>query len=199
MTDPTRATDPELVRRHLAGETAAFDEIVSRHRTRVYAVALRVCGRHEDALDVAQEVFVTAYRSLGSFRGEAKLTTWLHRLAVNAAVDLGRRRSRRDHAALDDVPETADAGPGPEELALAAHRAQAVRRGVASLSPDHRAVVVLHDLEDLDYSEVAFALKIPIGTVKSRLHRARLELARILGHLEPEGEEEPSKVARPDE
>ncbi|MCA1833798.1 MAG: RNA polymerase sigma factor [Actinomycetota bacterium] len=191
------ASDADLIGRHLAGEGRAFDEIVSRHRNRVYAIAFRICNRHEDALDVTQDVFVTAYRKLSSFRQEAQLTTWLHRLAVNAALDLARKRSRRDHRSLEAAEQLADDAPGPDEYAAASVRAAEVQRALARLSPDHRAVVVLHDLHDLDYAEVAAALGIPVGTVKSRLHRARLELARSLKHLEPIEGEPPSKVEKP--
>jgi RNA polymerase sigma-70 factor (ECF subfamily) len=191
------ASDADLVRRHLDGDRGAFDEIVTRHRNRVYAVALRICNRHEDALDVTQDVFLAAYRKLSGFRQEALLTTWLHRLAVNAALDLARKRSRRDHPSLDDAVEMADAAPGPDEVAADSVRAAEVRRALASLSPEYRAVVVLHDLQDLDYAAVAAALDVPVGTVKSRLHRARLELARALRHLEPIEGEPPSKVERP--
>jgi RNA polymerase sigma-70 factor (ECF subfamily) len=197
MSAETDATDADLVRRHCAGDGRAFDEIVSRHRNRVYAIALRICNRHEDALDVTQDVFVAAYRKLSSFRQEALLTTWLHRLAVNAALDLARKRSRRDHVGLDVVEQAPDPAAGPEETATALVRAAEVQRALMRLSPDHRAVVVLHDLQDLDYAEVAAALGIPVGTVKSRLHRARLELARSLRHLEPMEGEPPSKVENP--
>jgi RNA polymerase sigma-70 factor (ECF subfamily) len=190
------AADEELVRRHVAGEQGAFEEIVARHRNRVYAVALRVCGRPEDALDVTQDVLVSAFRKLSSFRAEALLTTWLHRLAVNAALDLARRRSRRDHSSLDEIGDRADASAGPEEHAVAAQRAVEVQRALAKLTPEFRAVIVLHDLHDLDYAGVADALRLPLGTVKSRIHRARLELARLLGHLEPDAPSAPSKRAR---
>ena len=198
-TDAPGASDEDLVRRYVAGDQAAFSEIVSRHRNRVYAVALRVCGRPEDALDVTQDVFVSAYRKLSTFRAEALLTTWLHRLTVNAALDLARRRTRRDHASLDDAGETPDPSPGPEERGVAAHRATEVRRALARLSPEFRAVIVLHDLHDLDYQGVAEALVLPLGTVKSRIHRARIELARLLKHLEPDAPSAPSKEARSDE
>lgn len=193
------APDAELIRAHLAGDVRAFEALVARHRTRVYAVALRVCGRPEDALDVCQEVFITAFRKLGTFRQEALLSTWLHRLTVNAALDLARRRSRRDHPSLDVLEARPDPAAGPEEIAMASHRAVAVQAALAKLGPDHRAVVVLHDLNDLDYAGVAEALDIPVGTVKSRLHRARVELARLLKHLEPEVGGTSSKVRSHDD
>ena len=188
--------DHELVRRHLAGDPDAFREIVARHRDRVYALALRICGRPEDALDVTQEVFIGALRKLSGFRFEAMLSTWLHRLTVNAALDLARRRSRHEHDALDEAAAIGDPAPGPEEHAVAAVRAAAVRRALASLSPEFRAVIVLHDLHDLDYQGVADALGVPLGTVKSRIHRARLELASLLRDLEPERGGAPSNDTR---
>lgn len=193
------ASDGELVRRHVAGERGAFEELVARHRNRVYAVALRMCGRHEDALDIAQDVFVSAFRKLATFRQEALFTTWLHRLTVNAALDLARKRSRRETQPLEEAVAVPDSGPGPEDAAVRADRANAVQRALLRISPEFRAVVVLHDLHDLDYAQVADALGIPLGTVKSRLHRARLELAKYLGHLEPDEHRRPSKVVSPDE
>jgi RNA polymerase sigma-70 factor (ECF subfamily) len=182
VTDPD---DLELLRRLRDGDDAAFDAIVDRHERRVFAVALRICRHPEDARDVTQEVFLTALRSLRSFRGDARLSTWLHRVAVNAALDAVRRRARRRTVGLEEVTERPSDAPGPEEEAAEAARAAAVRRAVERLPPDHRAVVVLHDLEGLDYAECAAALGVPVGTVKSRLHRARLQLARDLGHLRP--------------
>jgi RNA polymerase sigma-70 factor, ECF subfamily len=193
------ASDLELVHRHLRGDAAAFALIVARHRNRVYAVALRVCGRPEDALDVTQDVFISAMRKLASFRGDAMLSTWLHRLAVNAAVDLARRRGRREHAPLEDASDAADQAPGPEEHAIAAHRASEVQRALLRLSPEFRAVIVLHELHDLDYRGVADTLDLPLGTVKSRIHRARIELARLLKHLEPDTPSKPSNQARSDD
>lgn len=192
-------SDGELVRRHVEGVRGAFEEIVTRHRNRVYAVSLRICGRQEDALDVVQDVFVAAYRKLSSFRQEALLTTWLHRLAVNASLDLARRKSRRDHPSLETIADVADAAAGPEDLAIRADRAAAVQRALRAITPEYRAVVVLHDLQDLDYAQVAEVLGVPLGTVKSRIHRARIELAKLLGHLEPAEGERPSKVVTPDE
>lgn len=192
----TERSDADLIAAHLAGERAAFDEIVDRYERRLYAVALRMCGDVETARDVTQEVFITALRSLKSFRGEARVSTWLHRVAVNASLDRLRRRQRRPELPLEQGGERAGASPDPEEAAVASERAVAVRHAVAALAPEFRAAVVLHDLQGLDYAEVAEALGIPLGTVKSRLHRARLELARALGHLrdqprEPASDEGP--------
>ena len=188
-------TDHELLRRYKLGERNAFDQIVDRYERRVWSIAIRMCADPDDARDVMQDVFVSALRSLRNFREESQLSTWLHRVAVNASLDLLRRRKRTLARSLDDVREPVAHGPGPEDRAVAAGRAQEVRAALARLSDDHRAVLVLHDLQDLDYAEVAKALDIPIGTVKSRIHRARAEMAKLLGHLRETTE--PSTQPRP--
>jgi len=188
------ADDAELLSRYRSGDDRAFDEIVDRHERRVFAIALRICRHHEDARDVTQEVFVTALRALATFRGDAQLSTWFHRVATNAALDQVRRRQRREGASLDELGDRSDPSPGPESTAIDSVRAREVHRALGRVGPEHRAVLVLHDLQGLDYAEVAAALEVPVGTVKSRLHRARLALARELGHLkdaEPTGGPEP--------
>jgi RNA polymerase sigma-70 factor (ECF subfamily) len=185
------APDGELLARYLAGEGRAFDAIVDRYERRVFAVALRMSGDPEDARDITQEVFISAMRALRRFRGDAQLGTWFHRVAINASYDHARRRKRRQAQALEVVGEQPSSEPGPDDEAVAASRAAAVHRALGDLSDDHRAVIVLHDLQGLDYPEVAEALDIPLGTVKSRIHRARLDLAKLLGHLretEPSGQ-----------
>jgi RNA polymerase sigma-70 factor (ECF subfamily) len=150
-----------------------------------------MCGPDE-ALDVAQDVFVNALRALRSFRGDAQLGTWFHRVAVNASLDHLRRR-KKVPAPLETAGDRPDPAVGPEDRAVASARAAEVQRALGRLSIEHRAVLVLADLQQLDYSEVASALDIPVGTVKSRIHRARLEMARMLGHLrtEPDQAEDP--------
>lgn len=191
MSDPD---DQELLDRARNGDPTAFDAIVDRFERRVFAIALRICRHHEDARDVTQEVFVTALRALKGFRGEAQLSTWFHRVAVNASLDLVRKRSRREHSSVDDLAEQASSEPGPESEAIASVRAREVHRALGLIPPDQRALIVLHDLQGLDYAECAEALAIPLGTVKSRLHRARLALGRELGHLR---EAEPSSDPGP--
>jgi RNA polymerase sigma-70 factor (ECF subfamily) len=175
--------DDELLARYRAGERAAFDEIVERHERRVFAIALRICRHHEDARDVTQDVFVTALRSLASFRGDAALTTWLHRVTVNASLDLVRKRQRREGSNVEELEDHPAPEAGPESHAIDSVRAREVHRALGRIPAEQRAVIVLHDLQDLDYAEVAAALQIPVGTVKSRIHRARLALAKELGHL----------------
>lgn len=184
-------TDDDLLDRFRAGDGTAFDEIVTRHERRVFAIAIRICRHHEDARDVTQDVFVTALRTLAGFRGDAQLSTWLHRVAVNASLDLVRRRQRREGPSVEEMEDHPTEDSGPESAAIGSVRAQEVHRALGRIPPDQRAVIVLHDLQGLDYAEVADALEVPVGTVKSRLHRARLALAKELGHLkeqEPTGE-----------
>ena len=175
-------TDESLVAHYVAGEGRAFDEIVTRYERRVYAVAFRMCNDADAAKDVTQDVFVSALKTLRKFRGDAQLGTWFHRVAVNSSLDHLRRSKRRRESGEVD-PGVASTDPGPEELAAGASRAAEVRRALTKLSDEHRAVLVLCDLEGCDYAEVSKALDIPLGTVKSRIHRARLEMARLLGHL----------------
>lgn len=179
--------DEDLVRRCVGGDRSAFGVLVQRHERRVYNLSLRMTGREEDARDATQEAFLTALRKLSSFRGEAAFTTWLHRVTVNACYDLLRKRQRAP--LLDRLPEHEIEPPPAPDHADATIGAIDVQRALLQVPEDFRAVLVLHDVQDLAYDEIARALDIPIGTVKSRLHRARVALARALG--EPSGRERP--------
>lgn len=182
-------TDAELVRQHLLGDDRAFGVLVERHQRRVYNVALRMLGRPEDAADASQEVFLTCLRKLGGFRGDAAFTTWLHRVTVNACLDALRRRSRE--RATDDPPEGAEG-----DHADAAAAAADVQRGLLAIPEEFRTVLVLHDLQGLPYEEVAEILGAPLGTVKSRIHRGRVALARAL-RPEPSPSPPSSKIEEP--
>lgn len=190
-------TETELLQRYARGDRSAFDEIVSMHMARVYAVSLRMCGNPDDARDVAQEVFISAMRALKTFRGDAQLSTWFHRVATNASLDHLRKAKRHLSSVLPEDRPSDD--PAPDEHAAAAVRAAEVQRALRDISPDHRAVLVLHDIQGMDYGEVASTLELPLGTVKSRLSRARAEMARRLGHLretEPIEPEPPLRTER---
>jgi RNA polymerase sigma-70 factor (ECF subfamily) len=178
--------DREFVERYARGDTRAFDSIVQRYEQRVYAITLRMTGNVEDARDAMQDVFISALRALRSFRGDAQLSTWIHRVAVNASLDVLRKRKRHVTHPIEEAHETPSDDISPEDAAANAARAVEVQRALSSVSEEHRAVLVLHDLNDLDYAETAAALDIPVGTVKSRLHRARIEMAGLLGHLREE-------------
>lgn len=174
------SADRELVERHLSGDPNAFQEIVLIHESRVYAVAFRMCGNSEDARDVSQEVFINAFRALPRFRVEAPLSVWFYRSTVNATINLLRKR--RPQTSLDDavVDVYADEHRRPEDLALAATVGDAVHDALEQLPDEFRAAVVLRDLEDLEYAEIAEVLEVPIGTVRSRIHRGRALLSELL-------------------
>ena len=171
-------TERELVRAAAARDTEAFAALVRLYENKVYHLALRLCGNEEDAQDAAQEAFLSAWRGLPSFREEAEFATWIYRLASNAAIDCLRRgKKQRGNLSLDDEELRLDApsaAPGPQELGAA------VARGLDALSPDHRQVLVLRELGHLSYEEIAGKLALDLGTVKSRISRARSALRKIL-------------------
>lgn len=180
MRDP--ASDHELVRRYLEGDVQAFATLVERHERRVYNLALRMTGREEDARDATQDAFLAALRKLKTFRGEAAFTTWMHRVTVNACYDLLRKRQR---APLLHERDDRDAPPRPEpsvpDHADAVELSVDVREALLQVPLDFRAVLILCDVQDLAYQDAAEILGVPVGTVKSRLHRGRVALARALG------------------
>jgi RNA polymerase sigma-70 factor, ECF subfamily len=193
--DGGRGTDPsdaELVDRARAGHDEAFGVLMRRHERRVYNLCYRMMGRQEDARDAAQDAFLSAYRRLESFRGDAAFTTWLHRIAVNACYDMLRKR--RAELPLDEVPEP-PAGPDPAE---GASIAVDVQRALLVVPVEFRAALVLRDVHQLPYEEVAKILGVPIGTVKSRLHRGRVFLGRILAG-QPEEPDELGEPGQPGE
>jgi len=170
--------DEELVARTVAGDRDAFAALVQRHERRVYNLTLRMMDNDQDARDAAQEAFLTAFRKLSSYRGEAAFTTWMHRVTLNACHDLMRKRGRAPLLALDPNVEP-PAPPAPDHAETSAGAID-VRRALAEIPEDFRAVLVLHDVQDLAYEQIAQALDLPLGTVKSRLHRGRVALARIM-------------------
>ena len=178
--------DEELVRRFRGGDRDAFGTLVERHRDRVYRVCLRVTGDAEDALDASQEAFLSALRHLDRFRGDAAFTTWIHRIAVNASYDRMRARARAPmlHAVGDDDAPRLEPGPPVPDHADAVTDAADVAGALAAVPEEFRAALVLADVEDLPYDEISAILEVPIGTVKSRVHRGRVALARALGPRE---------------
>jgi len=176
--------DPELVRQVVGGDGAAFGPIVERYQDRLYNTVYRMVGSAEDARDLVQEVFIKAYENLASFKGTSSLYTWLFRIAVNASLSHRRKRKwvRRigppgdggDGQPPSDCPDPGDTNPAREMLA--AETEATVQQALAQLDDEHRTVVVLRDIQHCDYREIADILGVPTGTVKSRLHRARLLL-----------------------
>jgi RNA polymerase sigma-70 factor (ECF subfamily) len=184
------ATDAELLAAHVAGDPDAFATLFARHRDRLWAVALRTMGNPHDAADGLQDGLVAAYRRAGSFRGDAAVTTWLHRVVVNACLDRIRAaKVRRADALPDDLEERGDRGSSytstpaaedPEQAAVAADRRRAVLAALALLPAEQRAALVLVDMEGYPVAEVALMLDCAEGTVKSRCARGRDRLAGLL-------------------
>ncbi len=182
-----------FVARLRAREERAFEELVIRYGDRVFNLVLRLVSDRAEAEDIAQEVFVTVFKSIETFRGEAKLSTWLLRIAANHAKNRIKYLARRasDGGGLDGAPESAmaDLGKatlhghvrGPDDVLEAVERGSAIERAIAGLDEDQRLVVILRDVEELSYEEICEVTGLPEGTVKSRLHRARLQLKQWLG------------------
>ena len=175
-------SDGELLARHAGGDAAAFGVLVARHRDRAWAVALRTLGNPADAADAVQDAFVKAYRTAGTFRGDALFSTWLHRIVVNACLDLMRRGRARPAVPLDETAAAiADSADPVARLDLGYDVVAALQR----ISEDQRLAIVLVDVEGYSVEEAAAMLDVPTGTVKSRCHRGRVQLAVLLGHLRP--------------
>jgi RNA polymerase sigma-70 factor (ECF subfamily) len=172
------SAEPEaLVARLRAGEPRAFEELVIAHQHRVFSVAFRMLGNRAEAEEVAQEVFLRVHRAIGSFRGEAKLSTWLYgiasRLCLNRLGGGERRLTRQGEETLERLPGS---GSDPAAEMEQSELTQALHRAIDELSEERRIVVVLRDVEGLSYEEIAGALDLELGTVRSRLHRARMDL-----------------------
>ncbi len=187
-------SDADLLQAHVEGDPDAFGVLFARHRDRLWAVALRTMGNPEDAADGLQDGMVAAFRRAGSFRGEAAVTTWLHRVVVNACLDRIRAaKIRRAEALPDDLDDHAGRGSlvsaqdaaDPADLSVAAERRRRVLTALESLPPVQRAALVLVDMEGYHVSEVAEMLGCAEGTVKSRCFRGRARLAELLGDLAP--------------
>ena len=180
--------DRALLSRHVSGDREAFAELVRRHQDRLWRVALRTLGSPDDAADAVQEAFLSAYRAAPGFRGESAVTTWLHRIVVNACLDQARRRQARPTSPLEG--SAAADRPAPDLLGsreTAAEILAALRR----LPVEQAAAIVLVDVEGYPVAEVAEILEVPVGTVKSRCARGRARLAETLLHLGP-GAESPT-------
>jgi RNA polymerase sigma-70 factor, ECF subfamily len=189
------ADDRALLARHTAGDREAFGELVARHRDRLWRVALRTLGDPEDAADAVQDALVSAYRAAATFRGDAAVTTWLHRITVNACIDLARRRASRPTTALTEHDlRDADAVDGEFD---AADAATAVMAALRRLPVDQAAAVVIVDVEGFSVREAAEILGAPEGTVKSRCARGRARLAELLSELAPGNPEGVPPVQRP--
>lgn len=180
--------DVQLVRRCLAGDDTAWEEIVRQYSRRIYNLAYRFVGNHEAAEDLAQEVFLRLYRTLDQYNPAAgNLSNWLMRVARNLIIDDWRRRSRTPAESSDDLEvhsyRLQSRVESPQKLVERRELSQQIQKAIDKLSPDLRTVIILRDIEELSYQEIVATLKIPEGTVKSRINRGRIELAKILRRM----------------
>jgi RNA polymerase sigma-70 factor, ECF subfamily len=195
LVEPTDA-DERLVERFQAGSADAFETLVSRHSGRVYNLCLRILGDPDEAADASQDTFLAALRKLHTFRGDAAFTTWLHRVTVNACYDSLRRKRRQPMLRIvsdeeDDRTESSQPAPDhADEVVLSVDVAAAL----LEVPEDFRVALVMADVQDLPYDEIARALDVPVGTVKSRVFRGRSALGRAL-----ERSGEPSRASRASE
>ncbi len=183
-------TDAELLARHTAGDPDAFGQLVHRHRDRLWAVAVRTLGDREEAADALQDALVSAFRAAAGFQGRSAVTTWLHRIVVNACLDRARRGAVRRAESLDQRPAgTAEralgTAEGAESHAVRAETRREVADALSALPADQRAALVLVDMQGYPVAEAAEVLGVPVGTVKSRCARGRARLLPLLRHLGP--------------
>jgi RNA polymerase sigma-70 factor (ECF subfamily) len=180
-----RPSDADLLRAHVDGDANAFSVLVERHQDRLWAVALRVTGSPHDAADALQDAYVAAFRRAGTFRGDSAVTTWLHRVVVNACLDRLRRAKVRAAEPLpDDLDRVGALGVEPERDPVEEQeRHDAVSEALGTLNPDQRAALVLVDMQGYPVEEAAAILGCAPGTVKSRCARGRARLVPLLGHL----------------
>jgi RNA polymerase sigma-70 factor (ECF subfamily) len=184
--DPAQRRDTILIERARGGDLDGFNQLVSAYQDQLFALVARMVPDRDQASDVVQEAFFSAYRNLGSFRG-GSVRSWLSRIAINGAMDLQRARRRRPvqpYPELEDESWQPPAGPeaDPEGHVLTHERTQALNAALARIADDQRAAIVLYDVEGYDYAEIAEMTGVSLGTVKSRIHRGRLALRTLLEH-----------------
>jgi RNA polymerase sigma-70 factor (ECF subfamily) len=182
MTDRA-AADRDLIRRYLAGDVAAFDALMQAHEDRVFSICLRMLRNRDAALDATQDVFLTVFRKADRYKEQAAFSTWLYRVTVNACYDHLRRAKRKRTDPLPEHLDPADPKSGDEIGAIELR--PEIERALGKIAPEFRAAAVLVDLEGMSLEDAADTLQIPIGTIKSRVFRARRQLAEELGNLAP--------------
>jgi RNA polymerase sigma-70 factor, ECF subfamily len=178
----TATSDEQIVERALTGDAEAFGEIVLRWERRIFALSYGMLGREEDARDATQDTFLAAFRNLRGFRGEAKVSSWLHRIAVNQCITRQRRAKTRNEAAIEDEEDrhassfSAPVALSPARVAESRESVKAVRRAVNGLPIELRQIVVMKEFEELTFREISDVLDVPLSTVKSRLYTALRQL-----------------------
>ncbi|NLM09656.1 MAG: sigma-70 family RNA polymerase sigma factor [Clostridiaceae bacterium] len=183
------ATEKKLVELSISGDIEAFETLIQSHQKKVYNIALRMTKNPEDAQELAQDAFVRAFTSIGKFRGDSSFSTWLYRITINVCTDFLRKRNRailismEQGAATNDNEQgiqIAEEAPGPDEIAEKNQLKELIKDAMDSLSADHRQVLILRDILDMSYKEIADTLNVNEGTIKSRISRARSGLKKII-------------------
>lgn len=182
--------DKKLIKKAQKGDANAFETLISRYQNVVYSVAYRYAPSAEDAADMAQEVFLKMFRNINTFKFKSKLSTWIYRVAVNTCIDLVKRNKDDVNTySIDNVysdedglgyDEIADSSPGPDEIALRGEIKNAINSAISLLNIDYRTVIILRDIQGLTYDEISEITDCSVGTVKSRISRARKNLREIL-------------------
>jgi len=183
-----KETENKIIQRVLAGDKNAFEHLVLANQKNVYNLALKMTRNEDDALDVSQEAFVKAYQQLNAFRGDSKFSVWLYRLTYNLCIDFIRKKSKQTTVSLDykddenetssyEIPDLRDL---PEDSAIRKEMRKTIEQSIDGLNPDHREVLIMREITGLSYDEIAETLKISVGTVKSRLARARQKVVESL-------------------
>ena len=192
-------SDKELIEQFRNGDQSAFEQLVIRHQRRVYNLAYRITGLPDEAQELAQEIFIKVYQKLDTFRGEAAFTTWLYQVAANHSKNKLKYLKRRKYYTSSSVDEPIEGAngaiekqfespaPTPEDLMNSAQLQKIVQEKLSELPDEHRIVLTLRDIQGLDYDQIAKITGLALGTVKSRIHRGRLELKRKLAFLFKEG------------
>ncbi len=174
----------ELIQKAGRGDAYAFEQLMAAHESRMYAVALRMCGNREDAQDCLQEAMLRVYRAMSSFKGQSSFSTWVYRITMNSCLDELRRRKSRTATSLDAMLENgfapSDESDTPEQNSLRNEQRRVMERAIANLPEDMRAAVVLRDIQGCSYEEIAQALSANVGTIKSRISRGREKLRAAL-------------------
>jgi RNA polymerase sigma-70 factor, ECF subfamily len=179
-------TDDQLIDATLAGDTAAFGDLVRKYQDRLFHSISHVLGSVQDAEDVLQETFVQAFLKLESFQRTSAFYTWIYRIALNTAISLRRKKSIKvsiDHMHTKTGEEPLDPGPPPDGRMRQQERADQVQQALSGLPEEHRTVLVLREMDDCSYEEIADILDVPVGTVRSRLHRARSQFKEQMKHV----------------
>ena len=183
------ATEKKLIELSVSGDIEAFETLIQSHQKKVYNIALRMTKNHEDAQELAQDAIVRAFTSIGKFRGDSSFSTWLYRITMNVCTDFLRKRNKavvismEQGAVANDSQQSIqieEEAPGPDELVEKNQLKKMVRDAMDSLSDEHRQVLILRDIMDLSYKEIADTLNVNEGTIKSRINRARSGLKKII-------------------